>query len=854
LECVARVDVGELWQVRPESIGLEHLGDGAMTKKADGSTAPLDKLLSHHRALIQASAISESVATERGYRSVTVRAELKRLGFSEAQCRVPALLVPIYGVTGELVAYQIRPDEPRVGKNGKLVKYETPKGSRIALDVPRRARVWLGDPNRPLVITEGARKADAGVSADLCTVALLGVWNWRGTNEEGGKVALADWDSVALNGRDVLIAFDSDAITKLSVHAALKRLKAYLERRDARVQIIYLPPGSGGMKVGLDDFFGTGGSVASLMMLASATPRDRETRDVFGDDGDCGDDVSGDAKTATLLLSLVLGSPDVELFHTPGRQDAEAYASIKIDGHRETWAIRSSGFRYWLIGEFRRRFQDVASSSDISDALNAIAAEAIHGGAEHRVAVRLAEHNDAIWFDLCDEQWRAVKITAKSWSIVAGDAVDVRFIRRRGMEALPEPVSGGSVRDLRPLVNVRDQSQWVLLLSVMVAYIRPRGPYPVLVVSGEQGSAKSTLCRFVRALIDPNSAPTRRLSRDDRDLMITASNSWIVAADNVSSISQAISDALCSLATRAGFATRLLYSDDDEKIFDAVRPIVINGIGDIATKADLLDRAVILILPAIPKEERFDEKSLEAGFLKARPGILGALLDAVVVALRNVGDVRLDELPRMADFAIWATAAEPAFGHDAGTFLKAYAGTQEQADAIALECSSLGSAIASLMNGRGDWSGSAAVLLNYLELELGEEFTRKRPDWPKSPNALGTALRGVAPNLRRIGIEVTFVRQAGGNRGRIIRLAKSTVCDTSSPSSRSSHTAKGDGESAHRQGQPRDVCYADSRTAKGRPAGGADATRDEGDERDNDCKASPAEACAQGIDGESEEV
>jgi hypothetical protein len=188
-------------------------------------------LLPQHAALIEGSGITPDVAAARDYRSVTSKAELGRLGFSAKQCRTPALLLPVYNAAGEVVLWQIRPDEPRVDAKGKLIKYETPGGARMALDVPPTARAWLADPGRPLYITEGIRKADAAVSLGLCCVALLGVWNWRGTNGLGGKAALGDWDAIPLNGRDVYIVFDSDVMLKPEVYRAMARLKAFLESR-----------------------------------------------------------------------------------------------------------------------------------------------------------------------------------------------------------------------------------------------------------------------------------------------------------------------------------------------------------------------------------------------------------------------------------------------------------------------------------------------------------------------------------------------------------------------------------------------------------------------------------------------
>ena len=225
-------------------------------------------LLPHHATLLGLSAIDQEVALERGYRSVTAKAELRDLGFPTSQQLVPGLLIPIHGVDGRVALHQLRPDAPRA-RNGKPVKYETLAGARMCLDVHPRARQGLGDPALPLWITEGIRKADAAVSLGLCCIGLLGVFNWRGTNANGGATALGDWEAVALRGRQVFIAFDSDVVRKATVTAALRRLKSFLESRGAIVSVVYLPDGEAGAKVGLDDFIASGGKEADLLALAS---------------------------------------------------------------------------------------------------------------------------------------------------------------------------------------------------------------------------------------------------------------------------------------------------------------------------------------------------------------------------------------------------------------------------------------------------------------------------------------------------------------------------------------------------------------------------------------------------------
>jgi hypothetical protein len=188
----------------------------------------------HLQALVKDSGLSRQVISRRGYRTVRTKADLKQLGFAASQHLVPTLLLPIWGVTGEIVGYQSRPDGPRISK-GKPVKYGTPARMRMALDVHPAARGLLKDPAIPLYVTEGIKKGDALASRGTCAVALLGVWNWRGTNDLGGKTALADWEQVALNGRRVLVVFDSDVMLKPEVHSALARLKAFLEGRGSDV-------------------------------------------------------------------------------------------------------------------------------------------------------------------------------------------------------------------------------------------------------------------------------------------------------------------------------------------------------------------------------------------------------------------------------------------------------------------------------------------------------------------------------------------------------------------------------------------------------------------------------------------
>ncbi len=404
-------------------------------------------------------------------------------------------------------------------------------------------------------------------------------------------------------------------------------------------------------------------------------------------------------------------------------------------------------------------------------------------GQEHPAHVRLAEQDGVVYVDLCDEQWRVVIVGSAGWRV--GHDRLVRFRRAKGMLALPVPVVGGSVNELRHFVNVTDE-EWPLLLGWLLAAMRPRGPYPVLCLHGEHGSAKSTTARVLRALTDPSGAPLRSEPKEPRDLMIAASNGAVLAFDNLSHVPAWLSDALCRLSTGGGFATRELYTDNEEVIFDAMRPVILTGIEELATRSDLLDRAVLLTLPTIPEDRRRTETQFWAAFDTAAPAILGALLTAVSEAMRRLPAVKLSRLPRMADFALWATAGERALGLADGAFIAAYTGNRQGANELAIEASPVAGPLLALMESTPEWTGTASDLLAALDAKA-DDRTRRLHGWPKGARALTGIIKRLAPNLRRMGIEVDTTGHIGRGKAKrkAIALARKEgeTCDPTNPTS-----------------------------------------------------------------------
>lgn len=462
--------------------------------------------------------------------------------------------------------------------------------------------------------------------------------------------------------------------------------------------------------------------------------------------------------SAAALLIRLADQASVELMH---QADGKTFARVLVGDHREVWPLREAGCRRWLRRLYYLSTSKPPGAQAVEDALAVLEARAAYDGPECSVEVRLAELGACTYLDLADARWQAVEVSAHGWCVTA-DA-PARFRRPKGVLALPAPAPGGRLDELRRFVNLEPDNkgatdrEYRLLVAWLLATLRPRGPYPVLCLYGQQGSAKSTTARVLRQLIDPNAAPLRTEPKEARDLMVAAGNSWCLCYDNLSTIPGWLSDALCGLATGGGFSTRQLYSDGEETLFSAMRPVILTSIEDVATRGDLLDRALLLNLPPIPETARRTERDFWADFERARPRLLGALLDAAVAVARLLPGIRLPCLPRMADFALVGVAAERALGWPDGSFLAAYGDNRAGANVSALEASPVAAALRRFMEKRCQWSGTAGELLPELTA-LVDPKTAEHRDWPRRANTLSGRLKRLAPNLAAVGLEVEFSR------------------------------------------------------------------------------------------------
>ena len=477
---------------------------------------------------------------------------------------------------------------------------------------------------------------------------------------------------------------------------------------------------------------------------------------------------------ADILVALAEAA---DLFHTP---DDIAYADIEVGSHRETWPIQSRGFRRWLKRRFFEECEGAPNGEAVASAIGVIEAKAQHETPIQEVFVRVGELDGKIYLDLCDAEWRAVEIGETGWRVI--DRPDIRFRRSPDMRPLPlpEPEGEGSVDGLRTLLNIpltneggerneAGDADFILAVAFILACLRSRGPYPVMAIGGEQGSAKSTRSAMLRSVVDPRHPRLRSLPRDERDLVVAARNQHVLAFDNISGLRHWLSDALCRIASGAGFGTRELYTDAEEVVFSSSRPIILNGIEETIERPDLAERSLFSTCEPISPDKRKSEEEVWASFDAAHASILGALLDAVATGLKNFPMMkRPPDLPRMADFAHWVIACESALW-ESGAFLNGYNANIIGAIESVLEASSVAVAVRELMANlakasKAKWSGTASDLLALLT-DLVTERISKSDDWPRNGRALSGRLRRAASFLRRVGINIVFNRD---ERARLI--------------------------------------------------------------------------------------
>ncbi|MET7682661.1 ATP-binding protein [Streptomyces sp. NPDC005423] len=444
--------------------------------------------------------------------------------------------------------------------------------------------------------------------------------------------------------------------------------------------------------------------------------------------------------------------------------DGRPYA-VALGGPNIALPLRGkAGLRQRLARKFADAYPgEVASQSALADAMTVL-----EGIAEDNdpVPVNLRVGRDpsgAIVVDLGSADGRAVVVSGIGWQVV--DRAPALFRRSGAMAPMPEPVlDGDGLAKLHALLNM-DKSAFHQLVAWLIAAWIPDIPHPALVCKGEQGTGKSKAAQMFINLIDPSPAAKRSQPRDEKAWSRQAFSSWALCLDNISTIPPWLSDTLCKAVTGDGVVDRALYTDDDVVVLTFKRVLAMTTIDAGALAGDLAERVLMLDLQLIDATRRRSEEELDATFDVVRPAVLGALFDVLACALAVLPSIRLESMPRMADFARVLAAVDQTQGWNT---LGDYLATSANVATDAMEGDPFAMAIAHLVDQAGIWQGTAGQLLEVLPVPL------VRPkNWPVDATRAGGRVKRLAPLLRSIGIMVDDTQRSSDRmRNKLLTLSR----------------------------------------------------------------------------------
>ncbi|KMP11630.1 hypothetical protein UR09_02900 [Candidatus Nitromaritima sp. SCGC AAA799-A02] len=450
------------------------------------------------------------------------------------------------------------------------------------------------------------------------------------------------------------------------------------------------------------------------------------------------------------------------------------HVAIQCAAGKRVFKIKSENFESWYSKLWYQNIGKVLSPNKLRSILGTLAGFCL-GTPPEKVFRRVAFIDGKIYLDMHDETGKGIVVDENGVRIRKDPMAN--FLPIPGGLPLPGLSEEAGLFKIRNYINYGNNEQLFLILGFLFGCFMPRGPYPILVVHGEQGSAKSTLLKVIRKLVAPNIAPVRLPPKDIRDLGVEAANTWLIVFDNLSFIPGWLSDALCLVSTEGAVTARKLYQDDELMILPVQRPVMVNGIEDFVTRDDLRDRCIFLELPTIEKK-RVDEETLFKEWESDYPLILRGILDGVSHGLKgnkgeggDSGGQNSEKTSRMADFSRFVGFCFKGLGLPIQEWEKLYRANRERQVGARFENSALAQTLLEVL-GPADYVGSCTDLLRQLNNAASDDYKREK-SWPKLPHQLSNQLKRLVPAAREMGLKITFSREGSGSR--IINIEKKSI-------------------------------------------------------------------------------
>lgn len=451
------------------------------------------------------------------------------------------------------------------------------------------------------------------------------------------------------------------------------------------------------------------------------------------------------------ILKYLFEREDIIFFHD---EKSETYIYLEHDNHTEIWPLKSKAMRMFLNSKAWSIFGETLKSEEAKNILGVLQGKAYFEGPEIKLHNRVAWREGKLCYDLTNDEHQIIEIDGNGWNII--DKAPILFKRYTHHKAQVIPVQNGDIKLLLKYVNIGDEEHLLLFFVLVVSYFIPDFPHAMMVLFGAQGASKTTTAKIVRLMVDPSIMEVSSLASSIKELVQELAHHHFIFFDNISYISEEVSDILCKAISGGGFTKRELYTDDEDIIYVIQRCVAINGINLVTTRPDLLDRSVLLELLRIDPSKRKSEKELYDDFEKDLPSILGGIFDVLTSAIKRRSDIKVKP-ERMADFTYWGCAIAEALGYTKEDFLKAYRNNTIRQTEMLLNDNVVATAIIKFMEDKGEWKNTPTKLLDELYNQaLFANIDTREKYWPKGASALSRRLNELSTSLKQMGISVVI--------------------------------------------------------------------------------------------------
>ena len=442
-------------------------------------------------------------------------------------------------------------------------------------------------------------------------------------------------------------------------------------------------------------------------------------------------------------------------------QAGKAFALMQDGGNPYALAVRSKKLNA-IISELARKDGVPFKKTDLADLNDALEAFAEQYGEAREVWIRVAPIEGGVEIDLGDEEHTQARIMADSVEIVKSGS-NVAFYRTVNAKPMAMPAKAGNLNLLRNYLNVRPSDAVLMIAWISFILAHPKTPsakYPVLVLQGNEGSGKTSLCKnVIIRIIDPSEIGVQVFPHNAKDLAIAGQNAHVLCFDNLRGFTSNMADMLCIAATGGTITTRQLYTDADQQAIRLHVALVLNGIHQFIDQPDLAQRCLTVPLTPLDKANRKSEDEFVKEFEADLPAIMRGLFDLIASIFAHLPNVEITNPERMIDFVKWLAAMEMAEGVPVGVYQGLYSDTLQQGQLDALMDNPLAAAIIAFIDAHADesWSGTPAHLLTKLN-EAVSFGTQRSREWPQNPIALSKRIAALQAGLFSQGIRIELTR------------------------------------------------------------------------------------------------